>query len=150
MGNTWPNFYHNLLLSVLQLISQKDELNVSNHDHVRHIKRLVGNRHRDRGYALREVTYLSDSMFASMFRLSREGFEELLTLLTPFMYESRVLMAKASSGSNISLRTKLYVTLRWLAGGSYLDICFAWGISPSAFYSDHEEKGELATKSYLD
>lgn len=28
------------------------------------------------------------------------------------------------------------VTLRWLAGGSYLDICFGWGIASSTFYSD--------------
>jgi len=26
------------------------------------------------------------------------------------------------------------VTLRWLAGGSYLYLCFAWGVAPSTFY----------------
>ena len=43
-------------------------------------------------------------------------------------------MAIRSSGSSITNRTKLYVTLRWLAGGSYLDLCFAWGLSLSSFY----------------
>ena len=34
-----------------------------------------GNRHRDRGYALHEVDELSESSFATMFRMNREGFE---------------------------------------------------------------------------
>ncbi len=42
--------------------------------------------------------------------------------------------AENSSGSNISLRTRLACTLRWLAGGSYIDICFEFGISPGSFY----------------
>jgi hypothetical protein len=28
------------------------------------------------------------------------------------------------------------VTLRWLAGGSHIDLCFAWGIGYSTFYSE--------------
>ncbi len=28
------------------------------------------------------------------------------------------------------------MTLRWLAGGSYMDLCFAFGIGVSSFYSD--------------
>jgi hypothetical protein len=28
------------------------------------------------------------------------------------------------------------VTLSWLAGGSYVDLCFVWGIEVSSFYSD--------------
>jgi hypothetical protein len=39
-----------------------------------------------------------------------------------------------SSGSAISPTARLAVTLRFLAGGSYLDLCFAWAISKSAFY----------------
>ena len=39
-----------------------------------------------------------------------------------------------SSGGSISLKTKLAVSLRWLAGGSYLGLCFAWGIAMSTFY----------------
>jgi hypothetical protein len=43
--------------------------------------------------------------------------------------------ARNSSGSPISLRTRLAVTLRWLAGASHWDLCFAWGLSSSSFYS---------------
>mmetsp|Transcript_27898 Transcript_27898/g.38425 ORF Transcript_27898/g.38425 Transcript_27898/m.38425 type:complete len:142 (-) Transcript_27898:279-704(-) len=75
-----------------------------------------------------------------MFRITRGGFEELLALISPFMHDTDE-YAIYSSGSSISKRTKLYVTLRWLAGGSYLDICFAWGIAESTFYStDHERE----------
>jgi len=34
-----------------------------------------GNRHRDRGYVLHEVDELSESSFATMFRMNREGLE---------------------------------------------------------------------------
>ena len=36
----------------------------------------------------------------------------------------------------INIRTKLAITLRWLAGGSYLDICFAFGISQGTFFKN--------------
>ena len=39
------------------------------------------------------------------------------------------------SGGAISTQVRLAVTLRWLAGASYLDLCFAWGISMSVFFS---------------
>ena len=42
-----------------------------------------------------------------------------------------------SSGVPITSRTRLAVTLRWLAGGSYLDLCFAWGIGLSTFFSEN-------------
>ena len=73
------------------------------------------NRCRDRGYALGEVDELSDSNFSTMFRMNREGFEDLLSLIGPFMHETNETMAKMSSGSIISKRTRLHATLRWLA-----------------------------------
>jgi hypothetical protein len=42
-----------------------------------------------------------------------------------------------SSGSSIPAISRLGVMLRWLAGGSYLDLCFAWGISTSTFYHEN-------------
>ena len=44
--------------------------------------------------------------------------------------------AAASSGSPINTITRLAVTLRWLAGASYIDLCFAWGLSKAVFYSE--------------
>jgi hypothetical protein len=31
--------------------------------------------------------------------------------------------------------------LRWLAGGSFIDICFAWGISKASFFATDLSKG---------
>jgi hypothetical protein len=104
-------------------------------------KRLMRNRHRNRVHALNEVLALSDSMFSKMFRMDRRGFENLLIKITPFVFEPNCDMATRSSGSSITIRTKLYCTLRWLAGGSYLDICFAWGVAESSFYSDEDGRG---------
>ena len=32
--------------------------------------------------------------------------------------------------------TKLACSLRWMAGGSYLDICFEFGVAIGSFYAD--------------
>lgn len=106
-------------------------------------RKFVRNRHRDREYALEEVNNLTENEFSKIFRLSRVGFSELLSLIEPFMHDADEVMAKRSSGTAISKRTKLYATLRYLAGGSYLDICFAWGLAKSTFYSTCPEKGVL-------
>ncbi|CAM9862043.1 unnamed protein product, partial [Ectocarpus fasciculatus] len=70
-----------------------------------------------------------------MFRMDRTSFEDLEELVTPHL-ERDSSMAERSSGSPIPVRTRLAATLRWLAGGSYIDICFAWGLAHSTFYSD--------------
>ena len=100
----------------------------------RRSNRTEGNRHRNRGYALNEVQHLTDQEFLRMFRMSRAKFEELTLLIEDYMPDINEDMAKLSSGSTITNRTKLHVTLRWLAGGSYLDLCFGWGISIPSFY----------------
>ena len=43
--------------------------------------------------------------------------------------------ASNSSGSPFSSKTRLAVTLRWLAGASHIDLCFAWGIGIGTFYN---------------
>jgi hypothetical protein len=71
-----------------------------------------------------------------MFRLDRKTFDEVLHLIEPIMVERDAKKAINSSGSQISAKTRLAVTLRFLAGGSHIDLCFAWGIGYSTFYSD--------------
>lgn len=53
----------------------------------------------------------------------------------------RMRTARRSRGSAISKKKKLYVTLRWLTEGSYLDLCLGWGILKSAFFSTDPQKG---------
>ncbi len=77
---------------------------------------------------------LSDCSFKKMFRIDRETFDAILICITPFVKVPNETKAFNSSGGSIPLKTKLAVTLRWLAGGSYLDLCFAWGVAFSTFF----------------
>ena len=79
---------------------------------------------------------LDDTTFKRMFRVDRPTFNEILYLIEPVMVQRDAAKATNSSGSQISAKTRLAVTLRFLAGGSHIDLCFAWGVSYSTFYSD--------------
>jgi hypothetical protein len=67
--------------------------------------------------------------------VDRSTFDELLDLITPHLIQCSE-VTKNSSGSFICTKTRLAVTLRWLAGGSHLDLCFAWGVAHSTFFSE--------------
>ncbi|KAJ1439136.1 hypothetical protein B484DRAFT_391976 [Ochromonadaceae sp. CCMP2298] len=82
---------------------------------------------------------LTDHIFLKTYRLDRASFIELCEQIDPLIRRDEV-KAAASSGSGIPSRTRLAVTLRWLAGGSWCDIVFAYGISATTFYS---ERGAL-------
>lgn len=97
--------------------------------------RNKSNRLRDRGWALAKMKDMPDGLFKRMFRLDRVTFEKVLALLETHMVKRDEQKAINSSGSAISNKTKLAMTLRWLAGGSYLDICFAFDVSYASFYS---------------
>jgi hypothetical protein len=107
----------------------------------RHRKR---NRCRNRDYGLHEMDVLAEQhpeQFKRMFRMSPEAFNILLEKVSDHLgdlYENDThhIYASNSSGSLISNKTKLAATLRWLAGGSYIDICFEFGIGYGSFYQD--------------
>ena len=99
------------------------------------------NRRRNREFILEEIKQLSDQDFRKMFRMKRSSFDKLYSAIQPLLYTPNNSMACRSSGSCISKLTKLYCTLRWLAGGSYLDICVAYGVSQSSFFSTSLEVG---------
>lgn len=95
-------------------------------------------RTRNRAYALEEMDALNEKEFTRMFRLNRQKFYWLLEKVTP------LIAGHASQDGHryhtdreISPKTKLACTLRFLAGGSYLDICFAFGVSTSIFYKEN-------------
>jgi hypothetical protein len=69
-----------------------------------------------------------------MFRINHATFLEVLDKITPFMVVKNDTKARNSSGSPIALKSRLAVTLRWLAGSSYLDLCFSFGVAPATFY----------------
>jgi hypothetical protein len=96
----------------------------------------AGNRARDRMYGLKVMAELSEREFQRMFRLNRSSFAKLLVLIGPKL-ERNVKQAIRSSKSAILPVTKLAVSLRWLAGGSYLDIARLFGVDCYNFFNDH-------------
>jgi hypothetical protein len=68
---------------------------------------------------------LEPSVFKRMFRMDRETFSEVVEKIKPFMQAKNLAKACNSSGAPVVLKTRLAVMLRWLAGTSYLDLCFA-------------------------
>ena len=97
-------------------------------------KRRSAPRSRNRGYALEEMDNLTVSEFKRMFRLNREAFYWLLLKVRKDIEPKASLKHQLHFDREISAKTKLAITLRWLAGGSYLDICFAFGVGTSTFY----------------
>jgi hypothetical protein len=135
MGQTASEF-----IKIVRLIRQMTDFLIVLNEYYCHLSKkgkVKRNRHRNRGYALIEVEFLSDSEFRRQFRLSRPSFKKLEGLTEAFMEPLSVQNAINSSGSIIGTKTRLMCTLRWLAGGSYIDICFAYGVSKTAFFQNH-------------
>jgi hypothetical protein len=93
------------------------------------------NRKCNRSFLLNEIDHLTELGFRKMFRMRSDSFEKLYRTLEPLLYTPNAAMARRSSGSIVLKNSKLYCTLRWLAGGSYLNICIAYGVSQSSFRS---------------
>ena len=77
---------------------------------------------RNRGFAIEQMDRLDPSTFKRMFRVDRYTFEEILEKISPFLDEKNDQKAINSSGSPVTNKTRLTVTLRWLAGGKWWDI----------------------------
>jgi len=77
---------------------------------------------------------LCPGVFKRMFRVNRDTFHNILDRILPHFPSQDEQKAINSSGAPIELQTILAVTLCWLAGASFLDLCFAQGISCSTFY----------------
>ena len=96
------------------------------------------NRHRNRQHGLQEMELMDEEDFIQHYKLSRFLFDHLLGQITPMLLQSKRGQQNAinSSGSVVDIKTKLAVALRYLAGGNYLDICMAYGISKNTFFSN--------------
>ena len=99
-------------------------------------KRRILYTSKHRGFALQLMEELDESQFQKMFRLSRHAFNCLVEKIKPIVGKSNGLRHNHDPSKVISPRTRLACTLRWLAGGSYIDICFAFGVPDGTFYQD--------------
>ncbi len=70
---------------------------------------------------MEQMDVLDDSLFKRMFCVDRETFNYILQKIKP-LFSVNVSKAVNSSGHSVTLKTRLAVSLRWLAGGSYLDL----------------------------
>ncbi len=122
-GLLFPGIPHTSLLILLDDLSE----NMRNRSNGK--KTRKGNRIRNRGYELEEMAYLNDFEFKRVFRMSRIVFNKLLRLVENEFTNETECYAEYSSGSPITSKTRLAVTLRWLAGGSYIDKCFEFGVA---------------------
>ena len=99
------------------------------------VRRLKSkNMHRNREYGLQFMKSLTDENFQRIFRVSRGSFQKLCDGIA-LRCSVDILQAKRSSGSYISITARLAATLRWLGGGSYLDICGLFGIDMKNFFN---------------
>ena len=81
----------------------------------------AGNKKRDRTAILKWAAELDDKMFRRQFRLQREDFFYVLLKISGDISKNEK-QARNSSGSSITPELKLMITLRILAGASYLDM----------------------------
>eukprot|EP00808_Paulinella_micropora_P017359 g52927.t1 len=77
------------------------------------------------------VASLLDRRFKRRYRVTKEQFDTLLSRLRP---ELEVACAKAHCYASVAPELQLSMTLRFLAGGSYLDIADLHGVAESTFY----------------
>jgi len=96
-------------------------------------KSRAANKRRQRLDWFKHVGSIDERLFTRAYRLSPATFDELLNKIRPAL-EKNETQAQRSSSSRIEPETRLAATLRYLAGGSYLDICFTHGIAIPSFY----------------
>lgn len=139
MPTLTPTFIYNFLIrkAVSKLKSAKARRSVLNPQPRTSVIARVANTHRNRTYGLEFMKNIDDFKFQRMFRLSRKAFYHLHELIKSEISPRFPQHAINSSGSPISSVTKLAATLRFLAGGSYLDICALFGLDATNFFAKH-------------
>jgi hypothetical protein len=73
-------------------------------------------------------------LWKRFYRMSKESFLELLDLAREGLERDEIQGLRSSYGGVVSPELRLSMTLRWLAGGSYVDIAIIHGVAISTFY----------------
>lgn len=74
--------------------------------------------------------------FSRLYRIEYDSFKKLCTMINPIIRDffQKGRCNRWHAGKRISTEIMLHCLLRWLAGGSYLDIRISAGISVASFY----------------
>ena len=97
-------------------------------------KKKDTNRRRDQSFGLHHLQELNNRKFRLMYRMTRLSFYKLFSLIEGDLMVNKA-QAKRSSGSAMPGISKLAAAIRWLAGGSYLDIASLFGLDKINFFN---------------
>ncbi|KAE9353657.1 hypothetical protein PF008_g4904 [Phytophthora fragariae] len=75
-----------------------------------------------------------EKQFARYYRMNEDAFDHLVAILQSDLRVDERMPTRRTGGAPISAEVVLHCTLRWLAGGSYLDIHDVGHISVPSFY----------------
>ena len=75
------------------------------------------------------VQNLSDHQFRVFYRMTKRTFFQLLTMLRPSLIRNKLQGKHGCPNGTICPELQLSMAIRWLAGGSYLDIHHFHGVS---------------------
>lgn len=78
--------------------------------------------------------FSNEEIFATIYRMSRESFEKLITMVTPYMDINPKYFKRSTSLGEHTPYIIMHCVLRWLAGGSFLDIMLLLRISKTTFF----------------
>lgn len=97
----------------------------------------LGNQWRNRGHGMECYDRLrhQEVLFKRMYRLSVVDFDSVLLRIQDTLTVRRHDNAVRSSGSVVHPITQLCMALRFLSGGSYLDISLLYGVDTKTFYT---------------
>ena len=84
----------------------------------------------------KHIGAMTEREFARYYRVDRQSFADIVEMITPPLPElrKRRKRARKSSGGFVEFDLRLSMALRYLAGGSYLDIMYLHGVSRSTCY----------------
>ena len=128
----WEEYLHRRNIYILSWYAMSCELCVR----IQHSRRLRRGRKRRGSIRRRRRTfsdvtrYLTDKKFLLHFRTTRCGFARLLQLVKRYI-EKNEDMGRLSSGGTLVPDVRLGMTLRMLAGASYLDCALAFSVEES-------------------
>lgn len=77
---------------------------------------------------------VADGSFKRMFRMSEFQFDDLIGILGPVLAVDKDQARRATVAGHIPAELRLAGTLRYLAGGSYLDVFHLLGVGISSYY----------------
>jgi hypothetical protein len=122
---SWP-LSMNKAMVLLEMIVHCFALSTGKVHHASRDLSMTGNIKRDRTEVMRKIMSMNEDLFRKMYRLHRDDFFTLLEIIRPSLELSASCKRAAinSSGSYIEPTVQLAVTLRFLAGASYLDLAF--------------------------